>query len=143
MKKWILGPALALLLMGCSTPQSRIEKHPEIFNNLAPEVQENVRLGKIDIGYPQDAVMLALGEPARTYSRRTAAGETIVWSYVDNRLSTDRQHVSVDVPSYDMDGRRRTHREWVWVDVQKTEEFERLRVEFLDGKVSAIETVAR
>ncbi len=87
--------------------------------------------------------MLALGEPARIYVRKTAAGESTVWSYVDRRYSTDRQHVAADVPGYDMDGRRRVRREFIWVDVQKAEEFEKLRVEFMDGKVSAIESVNR
>lgn len=143
MRTWMMCLLIAIAAVGCSTPRSRIEKHPELFNRLPPEAQENVRQGRIDIGYSQDAVMLALGDPARTYSRRTADGETVVWSYVDQHFYTERQRADVDVPVYDLDGRRRTRREWVWVDVQKTEEFEKLRVELKNGVVTAIETLAR
>jgi hypothetical protein len=47
----------------------------------------------------------------------------------------------VNVPVYDASGRRSTRHEWIYVDVQKSEEYDKLRVEFKEGKVDAIETV--
>jgi hypothetical protein len=144
MKRLALIPlALLLLAAGCSTPASRIKKNPELFNALPPEIQENVRQGRIDIGYPQDAVLLALGRPNREYTRRTANAQTIVWSYTREEIRRDRQRVDTRVRVYDADGRSRTVSDWVWVDVENRQEYERLRIEFTSNLVTAIETNER
>lgn len=133
-----------MVLSGCSTPSSRIKKNPELFEQLSPEVQAEVKLGKIDVGYPRDAVQLALGTPNRQYSRKITGGKTIeVWSYTSSQISYDRQRADVRVQAYDRNGRARTYTDYTWVNVENRTEFERLRVEFDGGIVTAIETMDR
>src|SRR5204863_8844932 len=70
MKRQILFRALtfgilasALFLSSCSTTETRISGHPEIFQSLSPRDQALVRDGKIREGMSQDAVWLAWGTP--------------------------------------------------------------------------------
>lgn len=131
------------LLVGCATPESRIKKNPELFNALPPAVQENVRQGRVDIGYSKDAVQLALGAPNRQYTRKTADRLTEVWSYTRDEIHRDRQRADVRINTYDSKGRRTSVSDWVWVDVENRQEYERLRIEFTDNAVSAIESMER
>jgi outer membrane protein assembly factor BamE (lipoprotein component of BamABCDE complex) len=70
------------VLAGCSTPETRIRKNPEAFNRLAPAQQEMIRQGKVGIGFDQDMVKLALGEPDRVVERTDARGTSEIWHYV-------------------------------------------------------------
>lgn len=133
----------AACLVGCATPESRIKKNPEAFASLAPDVQENVRQGKIDLGYSPAAVEIALGAPQRQYTRRTAEGDRMVWSYTSTYTTRDRQRVDARVRAYDSSGRSRIYSDSVWVDVDQTHEFEKLRIEFATNTVIAIETLDR
>ena len=70
MKRQILLRALtfgvaasALILTSCSTTETRISNHPEIFQTLSPRDQALVREGKIREGMSQDAVWVAWGTP--------------------------------------------------------------------------------
>ncbi|MCO6401838.1 MAG: hypothetical protein J5I99_11520 [Verrucomicrobia bacterium] len=141
-----LLPALALLTLfaiGCASPEYRIKRNPELFATLPTDVQENVRKGQIDIGYTQDAVQLALGRPNREYTRRTKEGQTTVWAYTAERVSWERQRADTRVRVYDAQGRRRTVSDWVWVDVERRQEYDKMRVEFVSNTVTAIETTDR
>lgn len=139
----VLGLLLVTLVVGCATPESRIKKNPELFDALAPDVQASVMSGKISIGFPKDAVYLALGKPNREYSRTTEKGISEVWSYTATQTRTDRQRADVNVRYQDASGKMRSTREDVWVDVEQKTEYERLRVEFAEGVVSGIETLAQ
>ncbi len=129
-------PVVALLLMlsACATPERRIRAQPEEFAALTPEQQALVREGRIDLGFPTSAVELALGKPHRIFSRRTEAGETVVWSYV--RIESRMESQWVDV-------RTRRGSETVRVDVENSREVETLRLELQDGRLSAIENLIR
>ena len=70
-----------LVLAGCSTPESRIAKNPEIFNRLTQEEQNLIREGKVAIGFDQEMVRLAVGEPDRIWTRTDAEGSSESWSY--------------------------------------------------------------
>jgi hypothetical protein len=131
----------AALAAGCATPEARIKRNRAAFEALPPHIQENVRKGIVDIGYPKDAVRIALGPPDREYTRRTADGVVEVWSYIGERVTYERQRADARTRVYDADGRRRTVTDWVWVDVERRQEFDRTRVEFRDNVVSAIEVL--
>ncbi|HEY1792626.1 MAG TPA: hypothetical protein VGG34_06885 [Opitutaceae bacterium] len=73
---------LAALLAGCDTPQSRIDRSPEIFARLNPDQQALVKKGQVGIGFDMDAVKLALGDPTRVVERTTPQGERQIWHYV-------------------------------------------------------------
>lgn len=136
--------AAVLLLAACaSTPESRIKKNPELFASFPADVQAKVQKGEVDIGFTPDMVELAKGKPSRTYSRRTAAGDTEVWAYSGYRYSTDRQRVEVRGRFADSAGRYHNYNDWVWVDVQRQTEYDAIRVEFTNGKVSALESADR
>jgi hypothetical protein len=80
---FIVAAALALLVAGCSTVDSRIAKNRAAFNTWPPAVQDKVVVGQIDVGFTTDQVRVALGEPDRVWARTTADGTSQVWSYRD------------------------------------------------------------
>lgn len=73
--------ALTLVFTGCASREARIKRSPEIFARLTPAQQEQVRAGRIDIGFSKDAVRLAVGNPDRIWTRTDAKGLSEVWSY--------------------------------------------------------------
>jgi hypothetical protein len=72
----------ALLLAGCSTPQTRIEKNPSTYARLTPEQQQLVKQGQIGIGFDADMVKLALGEPDHVNQLVNQEGTNEIWTYV-------------------------------------------------------------
>src|SRR5882724_4019665 len=73
--------ASALILASCSTTETRISGHPEIFQSLSPRDQALVRDGKIREGMSQDAVWLAWGTPDQK-GVGTARGRAVeTWIY--------------------------------------------------------------
>jgi hypothetical protein len=74
--------ASALTLTSCSTTESRISEHPEIYNTLSPKDQALVQQGKIRSGMSQDAVWLAWGSPDQKAAGSMRGRETETWIYV-------------------------------------------------------------
>lgn len=142
-KSLLLCSTLLVLLAGCNTPGARIKKNQALFDTFPPEIQGRIRAGEVDIGFTRDMVDIALGAPNRTYVRRTAAGEVVVLAYTAYETQRDRQHVQADVRVRDTSGHYRTVRDWIWVDVENRNEYDRLRVEIVEDKVTAIEKVER
>ena len=143
MKRLLAVAVLALFVAGCSTPQSRIKKNPELFAGFPEDVQTNVRAGRIDIGYTKDMIFIALGKPDRQYSRQTATGTTEVWAYITYEITTERQRIDGRFRGRDSTGVYRTVDGPAWVDVQQKREYEKLRVEFEGNVVKAIERMER
>jgi len=86
MKRIALPALLALALVGCvTTPADRIARNQAAFASWTPEVQAIVRQGKIAIGFDQQQVSVALGNPDRSLTRTTAAGVEEVWIYRSHR----------------------------------------------------------
>src|SRR5262245_6484904 len=88
MKRQILLRALtlgisasALVLTGCSTTETRIVDHPEIFQRLSPRDQDLVRQGRIRDGMPQGAVWLAWGNPDQRGSGFARGRAVETWIY--------------------------------------------------------------
>ena len=126
----------ALCFAGCSTPESRIRKNPEVFARLNPAQQEMIRQGQVGIGFDQEMVQLALGEPDQVRTRNDAKGVSEIWSYTTYEGS---------------DGmilyRGWYHRYYYWGDplypyylsYPYRREHDHFRITFRDGKVITIE----
>lgn len=138
-----LALAFGALLAGCSTPASRIKKNPDVFAAFPEDVQVRVAEGKIEVGYLPDMVYIALGDPDRRYSRQTLSGDSEVWAYVDIYTTTERQRVEGPFRYRDVSGGYRTFQDTIWVNVEQQHEYEKLRVEFQNGIVVAIEELER
>ncbi len=124
---------VALIVVACASPQSRIEKNPEGFAKLTPEQQELIKNGKVGIGFDETAVKLALGEPDRITERTDTAGKSVVWRYVEYENDAG-------VPLY----RGFYHYYYApfypfYLDSGSRRERDHLRVVFSGGKVTAIE----
>ena len=73
--------ASALILPGCSTTETRISDHPEIFQTLSPRDQELVKAGKIREGMSQNAVWLAWGAPDQKATGVARGNPVETWIY--------------------------------------------------------------
>lgn len=72
----------ALILTSCSTPQTRISEHPDIYQSLSPRDQARVSQGQIRTGMPRTAVWLAWGSPDRKIIGNMGAGRRETWVYI-------------------------------------------------------------
>jgi len=79
--------ALSFVVGGCSTTDSRIKDNQAAFNAAPAEVQTKIRDGKVEVGFTEEQVLMALGKPDRRYTRTTAAGTTDIWAYEDHKPS--------------------------------------------------------
>ena len=130
---WVV--VAALVLAGCSTPQTRINRNPEAFARLTPQQQELIKKGQIAIGFDQEMVQLALGEPDHIIARTDATGVSEIWSYTTYELPDG-------MPLY----RGWYHRYYGWgpgypyyLSYPYRREYESLRVTFKGGRVITVE----
>jgi hypothetical protein len=72
----------ALALASCSTTETRISKHPEIYQTLSPRDQALVSQGKIRAGMSLNAVWLAWGSPDRKIMGNMRGRPTETWIYI-------------------------------------------------------------
>lgn len=128
-----------LLLVGCATPARRIEANMDLFNTFPPEAQELIRAGRIDIGFTQPMVKMALGRPDRLFQRKTEKGQSEVWIYTQRLSRPISSFVDTGYYVRGRNGRRYWNPSGTWVDHDEIYEVERLRVEFDGDRVSAIE----
>ena len=78
----LLPAALVLLLAGCATtPADRIAQHASTFATWPAEIQAKVRAGQVAVGFTEEQVRVALGEPDHTLTRTTEQGAAIIWAY--------------------------------------------------------------
>ncbi len=139
MKRFYLPSALVILslaLAACASPERRIAKNPELFESFPLEVQENVRQGIIQIGYDRDMVRMALGDPDRISTLRREGEELQVWTYTGVYHTTETYRVR------DF-GRFSTMDQNIVVDRTRQHPYDRMRVEFENGKVIAVEQAER
>jgi hypothetical protein len=72
----------ALVLTSCSTPQTRISDHPDLYQTLSHRDQALVGQGQVRIGMPRTAVWLAWGSPDRKIVGNMGGGPTETWIYI-------------------------------------------------------------
>lgn len=79
--------AAIMLLSSCasSSPQSRIESNPQLFNKLGAKDRELVTQGMIREGMTKDAVFLSWGAPDQTTAGRKGGREVEEWTYLGQR----------------------------------------------------------
>jgi hypothetical protein len=73
--------ASAIILTGCSTTESRISEHPEIYQSLSPRDQELVSRRQIRVGMPTTAVWLAWGSADQKAVGAMRGQSTETWIY--------------------------------------------------------------
>ena len=138
----LLAASLPLLFAGCATtPAQRINQNQPRFDSLPHAAQPRIPGGQIDLGFTPDMVRLALGEPQRILIRRTHAGETEVWLYVDVSRRYERQRADIDGLTLPGAPGARAVGGGAWINVLQEREFIRQRVEFVGGTVFAVEEV--
>jgi hypothetical protein len=124
---------LLLLVASCASVDSRVSDHQAAFDTWPADVQEKVRAGKVEMGFTQEMVEVALGKPDRVSSRTTDRGQADVWIYHE---SAPKFSVGLGFGS----SRGSTG---MGAGVRVGDDFrddENMRVVFEGGKVTAIET---
>lgn len=85
MKKWshwLPVAAAAAALAGCATyPSDRIAADPAAFNSWPPDVQAQVREGRVAPGFTPEQVFVALGEPSLKTQAGAPGDLAEVWVY--------------------------------------------------------------
>jgi hypothetical protein len=132
-----------LLTAGCASIDSRIKKNQAVFNSFPTEVQALVRQEKVRVGFTSEMAAIALGLPRRKYKRTTAAGDTEIWAYVERKTRSETVPVRSRFSYQDSNGRYRRAYDTDYVTVDSYVEFDRLRLEFVNGKIEAIEEVTQ
>ena len=78
--------ASALIVTSCSTVESRISQHPEIYQNLSSRDQALVNQGQLRSGMSVNAVWLAWGSPDSKVIGNMRGHSTETWIYLDYAL---------------------------------------------------------
>jgi hypothetical protein len=71
-----------LVLTSCSTPQTRISEHPDLYQTLSHRDQALVGQGQVRIGMSRTAVWLAWGSPDRKIVGNMGGGPRETWIYI-------------------------------------------------------------
>lgn len=129
-----LTPLLLITLIlsgvGCETVESRIQKQQATFDGYPEKIQDQIRKEQIDVGYTRDMVLIALGRPDKVYTRKDKDGvQQEIWTYKGSYYN--RRYL----PHHDFDHDRHHSYQYQY----ELEEYDRLRLEFVEGKVAVIE----
>lgn len=73
-----------LVFAGCSTTESRISSHPEIYQSLRAGDQALVSQGRIREGMPENAVWLSWGAPDQRLAGRMQGQSAETWIYTSS-----------------------------------------------------------
>jgi len=94
MKKLLVLFAVGLVASSCvpSTPQARIQQHPEIYASLSPKQQALVQRGELVKGMPPQAVVLAWGPPSMRYEGYHKGNPSMRWDYTGSRAVYSGQY---------------------------------------------------
>jgi len=134
--------AVLLLVAGCQNVESRINEKPDVFAKLDVATQDKIKQGIIDLGFTEDMVYLSLGAPDQKREAVSATGQTVTWIYNTYYERYDgTHHIGYHRQVY-FDPYLRSYRHYyrpAFADTYVTEQQERIRVVFKDGKVTVIE----
>ncbi len=82
MKPRIVLAAFIFALAGCATtPAERISQNQSAFDAWPAEVQARIRAAQIAVGFTEEQVRVALGDPERVITRTAENGVSMVWAY--------------------------------------------------------------
>ncbi len=70
-----------VLISGCSTTSQRIDEHGAQFNSYTAAEKRLIRSGQIAVGFDEDQVRMALGDPSRIKSDTRSSGTRYIWEY--------------------------------------------------------------
>jgi len=70
-----------LILTSCSTPETRISEHPDLYQSLSHRDQALVNEQQIRVGMSRPAVWLAWGSPDQRIIGNMGGGTTETWVY--------------------------------------------------------------
>lgn len=73
---------IALLFFGCSTVETRINEHPDVYHSLSANQQQLVANGQIQVGMRPEAVYIAWGSPDQRVQGAMRGAMTETWIYV-------------------------------------------------------------
>ncbi len=74
-----------LFLAGCaSSPTSRADKNSAAVASWPADVQTKVREGKVAVGFTQEQVRVAMGDPDQTLTQTAAQISREIWVYLDH-----------------------------------------------------------
>lgn len=141
LRTFILASSLGFLA-GCQTVESRIKEKPEVFASVDKATQDKIKQGIIELGFTEDLVYVALGQPDQKRETVNATGRTLTWiynTYYDRYDGTGfaGYHRSVYYDPY-LRAYRMYYRP-VFADTYTQEKEERIRIVFENGKVTVIE----
>ncbi|MFM1850403.1 MAG: hypothetical protein RIS54_87 [Verrucomicrobiota bacterium] len=138
----LLFAAVALALAGCSTFEKRAAQKSAVFNALDAPTQAKLKEGVVEIGYTPDVVYIALGSPDRRTEEVTAKGRKETWiynSYYSEYRGTEHVGYRRMVEFDPITKKYFVYYEPMRVDVYRDRIDERIRITFVEGKVSVIE----
>jgi hypothetical protein len=144
LKKILFFAGLLLALAGCNTIDRRISEKQDVFNRLDLQTQAKVRQGTISIGYTPDMVYIALGPPSAKQQKAIAEGDESIWIYkayyrkYEGTAFAGYQSMMISDPS-GRGGRSMISLVPVKAPVYSEQEEDKIRVHFVNGKVSAID----
>jgi len=141
LRTFLLAASLGFIT-GCQTVESRIKEKPGVFASVDKATQDKIKQGIIDLGYSEDLVYVALGDPDQKRETVTADGKTVTWiysTYYERRDGTGLvgYHRSVYYDPY-LRAYRMYYRP-VFADTYTQEKEERIRIVFRNGKAVVIE----
>lgn len=138
----LLLAAALVALTSCQSIDDRIKQKPAAFASADKATQDKIKQGIIDLGFTEDLVYFALGQPDQKREALTPTGRTISWIYNTYYQRYDgTAFVGYERRVY-YDPYLRSYRVYyhpAYADTYRNEREERIRVVFKDGKAAVIE----
>jgi len=134
-----------LILNGCvTTPQTRADENPDLFETFTAEQREIILKGEVDLDFTHEMVTMAAGIPDRRAKKRSKKGASEVWTYYKYSARSIHGYWHYG-RYYSFSSRYGWYRNAYWGDnivvAHHGEREKDLVVEFQEGKVISFEMV--